>query len=70
LAIPTSCGNESPVVSIDLRKCSDGSKAKTSRKKYGIKYKTQSGLFVIFGCPKLKFKKGVKVALLQVTAIP
>ncbi len=36
-----------------------GSTAKAFREKYGIKYKTKSGLFVIFGYPKLAFKKGI-----------
>lgn len=37
-----------------------GSRAKAFREKYGIKYKSKSGLFVIFGYPKLAFKKGIK----------
>jgi nitroreductase/ferredoxin len=37
-----------------------GGKAKKFRKKYGIKYKSQEGIFVIFGYPSIKYKKGLK----------
>lgn len=34
-------------------------KARLLREKYGIKFKSREGLFVIFGYPKIKFIKGV-----------
>jgi len=37
-----------------------GKKAAQFRKAHGIKYKSQEGLFVIFGYHDLKYKKGVK----------
>ena len=37
-----------------------GSKAKIFREKYGIKFKSREGLFVIFGYPKVKYTKGIK----------
>jgi Fe-S-cluster-containing hydrogenase component 2 len=37
-----------------------GRKAKAFRKKYGIHYKSKTGLFVICGYPKLSFKKGIQ----------
>ena len=37
-----------------------GSKAKKFRAKYGIKYPSQEGIFVIFGYPAVKYKKGLK----------
>ena len=44
-----------------------GSKAKKLRKKYGIKYKSQEGIFVIFGYPSVKYRKGVKRTFASVT---
>ena len=37
-----------------------GGKAKKFRKKYGIKYQSREGIFVIFGYPAVKYNKGVK----------
>lgn len=37
-----------------------GKKARLLREKYGIKYTSREGLFVIFGYPKVHYKKGVK----------
>ena len=37
-----------------------GSAAKKLRDKYGIKYKSREGLFVIFGHPKVKYNKGIR----------
>lgn len=37
-----------------------GKGAKKLRDKYGIKFKSREGLFVIFGYPKYKFAKGIK----------
>jgi ferredoxin len=37
-----------------------GKSAEKFRKKWGIKFKSQEGLFVIFGYPKYKFHKGIK----------
>jgi len=37
-----------------------GKKAQRLREKYGIKFKSREGLFVIFGYPKFKFQKGVR----------
>ena len=37
-----------------------GGKSKKFREKYGIKFKSREGLFVIFGYPKVNYKKGIK----------
>lgn len=37
----------------------NGKKAKKLREKYGIKYPSREGLFVIFGYPAVKYKKGI-----------
>ncbi len=37
-----------------------GRKSKKLREKYGIKFKSREGLFVIFGHPKVKYSKGLK----------
>jgi hypothetical protein len=37
-----------------------GKKARLLRQKYGIKYPSREGLFVIFGYAKVHYKKGVK----------
>ncbi len=37
----------------------NGVKAKKFRKKYGIKYKSREGLFVIYGYPSVDYKKGI-----------
>lgn len=36
-----------------------GKKAKEFREKHGIKFTSREGLFVIFGYPKVKFRKGI-----------
>ena len=38
----------------------NGSKAKKFREKYGIKYTSREGLFVIFGYPSIRYRKGLK----------
>ncbi|WP_313381470.1 nitroreductase family protein [Proteiniphilum saccharofermentans] len=37
-----------------------GKQAKRFRKKHGIKYASREGLFVIFGYPAVKYRKGIK----------
>ena len=37
-----------------------GGKSKKFREKYGIKFKSREGLFVIFGYPKVKYSKGIR----------
>lgn len=37
----------------------NGKKARRFREKYGIRFKSREGLFVIFGYPALKFEKGI-----------
>lgn len=37
-----------------------GKKARRFREKYGIKYASREGLFVIFGYPSVKYNKGIK----------
>ena len=38
----------------------NGKKAKNFREKYGIKYTSREGVFVIFGYPDVKYLKGIK----------
>lgn len=38
----------------------NGKKAKIFREKHGIKYASREGLFVIFGYPAVKYRKGIK----------
>jgi ferredoxin len=38
----------------------NGRKAKEFRKKQGIKFKSREGLFVLFGYPQVKYKKGIR----------
>lgn len=38
----------------------NGRKAKSFRKKHKIKYKSKEGLFIAFGYPSVKYKKGIK----------
>lgn len=38
----------------------NGKKAKKFREDHGIRFKSREGLFVIFGYPELKFKRGIK----------
>ncbi len=45
----------------------NGSRARRFREKYGIKYKSREGLFVIFGYPALKYRKGVRRTFASVT---
>ena len=44
-----------------------GGRAKKFRKKYGIKFKSQEGIFVIFGYPSVKYRKGLKRTFASVT---
>lgn len=44
-----------------------GGKAKKFRKKYGIKYPSREGIFVIFGYPSVKYEKGLKRTFASVT---
>lgn len=44
-----------------------GGKAKKFREKHGIKYKSREGLFVIFGYPAVKYRKGIKRTFASVT---
>jgi len=44
-----------------------GRKAKKFREKYGIKYKSREGVFVIFGYPDVKYGKGVRRSFASVT---
>ena len=46
-----------------------GGKAKKFRAKYGIKYKSQEGIFVIFGYPAVKYEKGLKRSFASVTIV-
>ena len=38
----------------------NGKRAKQFRERHGIKYTSREGLFVIFGFPSVKYKKGIK----------
>jgi nitroreductase len=38
----------------------NGKKARLFRKKHGIRYASREGLFVAFGYPAIKFRKGIK----------
>ena len=42
-------------------------KAKKLRWKYGIKYPSREGIFVIFGYPAVEYKKGLKRTFASVT---
>ena len=46
-----------------------GNKAKKFRAKYGIKFKSQEGIFVVFGYPAVKYRKGLKRSFASVTAV-
>ena len=46
-----------------------GGKAKKFRAKYGVKYKSQEGIFVIFGHPAVKYRKGLKRSFASVTIV-
>ena len=46
-----------------------GGKAKNFRKKYGIKYKSREGIFVIFGYPAVEYEKGLKRSFASITRI-
>ncbi len=45
-----------------------GKKARRFREKYGIKYASREGLFVIFGYPSVKYNKGIKRTFASVTS--
>jgi hypothetical protein len=38
----------------------NGKKARKFREEHGIRFKSREGLFVVFGYPALKFKKGIR----------
>jgi len=44
----------------------NGKKAEKLRKKYGIRYKSREGLFVIFGYPALTYRKGIRRSFAEV----
>jgi len=44
-----------------------GRKAKKFREKHGIKYPSREGIFVIFGYPAVRYKKGIKRTFASVT---
>jgi nitroreductase/NAD-dependent dihydropyrimidine dehydrogenase PreA subunit len=44
-----------------------GSKAKKFREQHGIKYASREGLFVIFGYPSVRYRKGLKRTFASVT---
>jgi ferredoxin len=44
-----------------------GGNSKKFRKKYDIKYKSQEGVFVIFGYPAVKYQKGLKRSFASIT---
>ena len=46
-----------------------GGKAKKFRRKYGIKYKSREGLFVIFGYPSVTYRKGLKRTFASITTV-
>ena len=46
-----------------------GGNAKKFRAKYGIKYKSQEGIFVIFGYPSVKYQKGLKRSFASITTV-
>ncbi len=45
----------------------NGRKARKFREKHNIKYKSREGLFVIFGYPRFKFKKGISRTFASIT---
>lgn len=44
-----------------------GGRAKKFREKHGIKYRSREGIFVIFGYPAVKYRKGLKRTFASVT---
>lgn len=46
-----------------------GGKARKIREKYGIKYKSREGVFVIMGYPRVKYQKGIKRTFASVETI-
>jgi len=46
-----------------------GRKAKKFRNKYGIKYKSQEGIFVIFGYSSVQYRKGLKRTFASITTV-
>jgi len=47
----------------------NGKKARKLREKHGIKYPSREGLFVIFGYPAVKYKKGIERSFAEVKVI-
>ena len=46
-----------------------GGKAKKFREKYGIKFKSQEGIFVIFGYPAVRYHKGLNRTFASITTV-
>ncbi|MDR2861784.1 MAG: hypothetical protein LBV07_04480, partial [Syntrophobacterales bacterium] len=46
-----------------------GGRAKKFREKYGIRYKSREGIFVIFGYPSVQYPKGLKRTFASITTI-
>jgi hypothetical protein len=46
----------------------NGKKARKFRENHGIKFKSREGLFVIFGHPAVKYKKGIRRTFASVSA--
>ena len=46
-----------------------GGKAKKFREKYGIKYKSREGIFLIFGYSAVKYQKGLKRSFASITIV-
>ena len=46
-----------------------GKNSEKFRKKYSIKHKSKEGIFVAFGYPKVKYKKGIKRTFASITTI-
>ena len=47
----------------------NGKKARKFREKYNIRFKSREGLFVIFGYPAIKYRKGIKRTFASVTTL-
>src|SRR5659263_51870 len=47
----------------------NGKKARKLREKYKIKYQSREGLFVIFGYPSVKYKRGIERTFASVETI-
>ncbi len=47
----------------------NGRNAKHFREKYSIRFKSREGIFVIFGYPELKFKKGIRRSFADINPV-